>query len=376
MKERLQILSSDQRSVSEKSRKNIYGKEVFVPELAANILRDYSDRFRDYFRSLGYREEVPVNISSGIDPTVRFIGSHISVFKPYLEQNNTPDPGIFMVQGCIRTRNVPHIFNDNFFPKWGSYFPSFGVMVPPERLSGLFKDSLAFLEEVLEIKKEHLRIRVSASDADLMEVCQQLGLTNLLEVDTQPPTYYQHKIGMDGVRGRNLNIAVQNTKTEDFSDIGNIIVIENETKTLGVELAIGETTTIKELYGLDHVLDCHPVVGLENVPILFRRKLEDAILVSTTLFREGLRPNGSDNRGRLLRTYVRSISYLRAKIGISIEALSNLIASFEKREFSSTNNLVSAEIISYLVEFEGSLKSGKQLSDEEKIIASTHLQLR
>src|SRR5690606_30047069 len=128
----------------------------------------------------------------------------ISVFRPYVGQNNTPDPGIFLVQGCIRTRNAPHIFNDDFFPKWGSYFPSFGVMVPPDRLSGLFKDSLAFLEDVLEIKKQHLRIRVSTSDTDLVEVCQQLGLTGLLEVDTQPPTYYQHKIGMDGVRGRNL----------------------------------------------------------------------------------------------------------------------------------------------------------------------------
>lgn len=69
--------------------------------------------------------------------------------------------------------------------------------------------------------------------------------------------------------------------------------MENNKKRLGTEIARGTSTILKQLHGLDHVQDCTPVIGLETIENqAIRRKFEDAIITSTVLHREGLRPFG------------------------------------------------------------------------------------
>ena len=91
---------------------NVYGREKFLPEIAKEHVESLVTDFKEHYASLGYQEEPPVQISSGVDPTVRFIGSHISVFKPYLAEGIAPNPGLFMRQDCLRTRNADKLLDD------------------------------------------------------------------------------------------------------------------------------------------------------------------------------------------------------------------------------------------------------------------------
>ena len=225
--------------------RNVYDKEKFSPETAKDHVELLVADFKGYYSLLGYKEEPPVQISSGVDPTVRFIGSHVSVFKPYLGENNVPTPGIFMRQNCLRTRNADKLLDDDYFPNWGSYFPSIGAITPPERLDEACDETFNFFDKRLAISPENLLIRISSADTDLIDACKQHYGENNLEIDSRKPEYYRHNIGMEGVRGRNFNIALRNPNAEGFADIGNIILLEDAQKQLRInrEKATRNNTT-------------------------------------------------------------------------------------------------------------------------------------
>ncbi|HCP09045.1 MAG TPA: hypothetical protein DIT25_04600 [Candidatus Moranbacteria bacterium] len=336
----------------EKFKKNIYGNEKFPPEKAKEHLDALLAGFKEHFFSLGYHEETPVLITSGIDSSVRFIGSHISVFKPYLIQERIPNPGIFMRQNCLRTRNADKLLEDSFALGWGSYFTSLGAIAPAERLKETCVDTFNFFKKQLNISPENILIRINSSDDDLVEACRENLNDENLEFDKEKEEYYKHKIGVEGISGRSFNIALRNSDGKGFADVGNIILLSNNKKILGVELALGSSTILKELYGLDHVLDCSPVIGLENIDNNLRRKFEDAIITSVVLFNEGLRPFGKHNRNRILKQYLKALAYFKMKSGIDFEKLSEIITGFEKREFPDSEDRLSGLIIEIIKTYE------------------------
>lgn len=349
---------------------NIYGRERFLPERAREHVEGLVASFKDYYSTIGYSEEPPVNICSGIDPTVRFIGSHISVFKPYLVEDRVPDPGIFMRQNCVRTRNANRLLDDSYSPNWGSYFASIGALARPERLNEACQETFDFFESELEISPENILIRINSSDTDLLAACREHYDDDHLEIDGQKPEYYRHNIGLEGINGRNFNIALRNPDTDGFSDVGNIILLESKQKKLGVEIALGTSTILKQLYGLEHVQDCSPVIGLESLDKSIRRKFEDSIITSTVLYREGLRPIGQNNRNRILKQYVRSLSYFRGKTGMNIETLTGIMSSFERREFPDSVDPNAALIAEFVQVFENELFAKKDLTEDEQKIKS------
>jgi hypothetical protein len=365
---------SNETERQESAELNVYGHEKFMPEKAKEHVESLVSDFKSHYMGEDYQEIQSVPITSGIDPTVRFIGSHISVLKPYIEDGTTPSPGLFMQQDCLRTRNVDKLLDDGYLPNWGSYFSSIGAITPPERLDDACTTTFDFLEKKLLIKPENIVIRISSKDKDLLEACSHRYSADRMEIDTKNPEYYTHKIGVEGLRGRNFNIALKNPSTEGFSDIGNIIIFETDNKTMGVEIALGTSTILKQLYSLDHVQDCTPVMGLhvENEPI--RRKFEDAIISSTVLYREGLRPIGKHNRNRILKQYVRSLSYFRGKSGLSLDNLSKIIKDFENSEFPGSGTSSAEILVEFLGSFENELLYKKDLTeDEKKILDSLRL---
>lgn len=348
---------------------NIYGRTRFAPEQAREHVIEIKNEFKTFYSSLGYVEHPSVLISSGVDPTVRFIGSHISVFKPYLVNSTIPRPGYFIVQDCIRTKNLEHTFDDNYFPKWGSYFPSLGVIAQPEELKKICIETFKFFEERLRIPKDYIRIRINSTDVDFLEVCSGHYQASNIEVDSKPKQYYQHRIGMEEVKGHSFNIALRDVASDTFSDVGNIISLENARGPLGIEVALGSTIILKQLYDLDHVLDCNPVIGLHADNLNIKRKFEDTVVVSTILRREGLKPTAHDNRGRLLRSYMRSLSYFRTKTSVPLEDLFRILSNFESKEFPDSPKYACNDIIHYLRVFENDLIQKKDYSLEEKKIA-------
>jgi hypothetical protein len=344
--------------------KNIYGKSKFSPQEAKNHVDLLINDFKDHYSKLNYKEESPVLISSGIDPTVRFIGSHISVFKPFLIENNVPSPGVFMRQDCIRTKNISFLFDDSYLPMWGSFFSSIGALSSPNRLNEACEELFIFLNKILNISPENILIRINSSDDDLVNACSQYY--DIFEKDTMPNEYYRHKIGLENVHGRNCNIALKNPNDDNFSDIGNIIVLENGKKKIGIETALGSTVMLKQLYGLNHIQDCMPIIELQDINNeAIRRKFEDAIIVSINLFREGLKPFSKDSRSRILKQYVLSLSYFRAKSKISMENLLEIISNFENREFPNSIQHTSKILIDSVQQMETNLLNKEKLTESE-----------
>lgn len=327
----------------EEVRPNIYGKVRFLPEHARERVDSLASDFKDFFGVLGYKEIRPIEISSGFDDSVLFIGSHISVFKPYLTEDNLPEPGVYMCQDCLRVRNANKLLDDNYCPNLGSYFTSLGALASPERLNNTCFETFVFFEKVLGIDKSNIMIRVSSADEDLLDACGQYYGSDNLEIDTKDPSYYSHRIGMEGIHGRSFNIALQDNNLNGFSDVGNIIVLENDEKKIGVEIALGATTILKQLYDLDHVQDCNPVIGLEKIKNeSIRRKFEDAIATSVVLYNEGLRPFGKCNRNRILKKYVLSLGYFMTKSGMSFEDLEKVISDFTQRQLGPNSEVAYA----------------------------------
>jgi hypothetical protein len=347
-------------------------REKFLPENAKEHVERLIAQFRAHCNTIGYKEVEAVTISSGIDPTVRFIGSHISVLKPFLssESEITP-PGVFMTQGCLRTRNVDRLLDDSYYPKWGSYFMSLGLLSAPERLDLVCSEIRTLFFDSLLVDPKDFRIRISSTDEDLSLGVQHFFDSKCLDFDTMPNNYYRHQIGMPGLQGRNFNIALRDYNTDTFSDVGNVIILERDGHPLCIELALGVSTVLKQLYNLDHVLECTPVIGLELIndePL--RRKFEDAIITCQVLFSEGLRPLGQHNRNRILKRYLKSLSYFRCRASIDHEHLYRLIRGFEEQQLLvTTDSSVARTIVDYVKIYENELKLNPPVGRDDIKIA-------
>ncbi|MFC1632578.1 hypothetical protein ACFL1U_00335 [Patescibacteria group bacterium] len=366
----------DVQDLEKESKKNIYGNEKLLPEEARERVDSLIKGFKEYYIDKGYVEEPSVKISSGYDPTVRFIGSHISVFKPYLNERKVPDPGLCMHQDCLRTHNVDRLLDDEYQSQWGSYFPSIGTLASPERLNEAVGEVFELLEEQIKISSENILVRISSADSDLLEACRQNCSEDSLEIDSRAPYYYRHEIGIKEIQGRSFNIALKDPEGDDYSDIGNIILLESNKETLGIETALGVTTILKQLHGLDHVQDCNPVSELNGVENeIIRRKFEDAIITGTVLYGEGLRPFGQHNRNRILKKYMRALSYFRARSGLDVENIRQGIKGFEDREHLGKTGGVAEAMVEYIKAYERDLLINKVLTKDENKIREALQQL-
>lgn len=348
--------------------RNIYGNLKFPPEKAREHVQQFIYLFKQHFLELGYKEEKPLSISSDFDSSVVFIGSGISVLKPRLFKGRLPSPGYVIAQDCVRTHNVNKLLDDDYDPMWGSYFTNLLLVSPPGRLQSASNETFDFFEKGLDISSENMLIRINSSDKDLIEICTQRYGKNILEVDTKEPNYYTHKIGVEGVNGRSFNLALRRSGSDEFFDIGNFIIHDYKQKRFFTEIGFGVSTILKELYDLDHVQDCNPVVGLNIDNESLRRKFEDSIITCVVLFREGLRPFTRDNKDRILKQYLRAISYFRAKSDMNIANLTNVISDFEKQEFPESSLQITPVMIESLNTIEKDLIRKKKLSHTERMI--------
>ncbi|MDQ1344248.1 MAG: hypothetical protein QG650_968 [Patescibacteria group bacterium] len=106
-------------------------------------------------------------------------------------------------------------------------------------------------------------VRANSSDKDLMgslvEYVSATGRNFPIEYDSKPREYYQHKIGLEGIVGRNFNIALRNAATGAFNDVGNVIAIESDSRSYGTEIALGATVILQQTFGLSSMHELGPM---------------------------------------------------------------------------------------------------------------------
>lgn len=309
-------------------------------EFAATQVRVYIKellkKFRDYYLGLGYLEESPALITSGIDPTVRFVGSGISVLKHYISpfgKDLLPNPGVFVIQKSVRARNKPYLMDDTKIPNWGSLFNNIVWITNPDRLKEATEETFRFFFEVLHIPKNNLMIRVKSTDHDLWRYAEPY--VDIIEIDTKPDSYYTHKLGTNALNARSYNVALRGAGlgTETFEDIGNIILHENTNgeKQL-VEIGFGDSTILRSMRG-GHVIDWHLVPGLLKIKSPARIKMADELATCVELSREGLQPSSKDNSSKLFKAYLHGLLRHAAVFGFSLSELESIIDEYEKIEF-------------------------------------------
>jgi len=325
--------------------------------------------YKSAIEGAGYIPEPEVSLSGGCDPSVRFIGSHISVLKPYLFEGVPADKGIYMVQNCLRTRNASTLFHEQPNPTYGSFFTSLGGLAVPGSVNEVCSDVFDYIESELGVPRDEIRANIRSEDTDLVEACTESLSDSCLAYDTKSDEYYTHKIGINGVQGRNFNIALPSSADGTYEDVGNIIVINEGDKEVGVEIALGDTTILKQLKGLDHVLDAYDINLSDKIPSTMRDKFKDAAMTSTVLFQEGLRPSARDNRSRILRTYTKALTYYKLCYGLELEELDEILCDIAERCFSTEGD-VSADILGFVTEYEQNLSEDNLISKEDATVLS------
>ena len=245
-----------------------------------------------------------VKTSSGYDPSVRFIGSHISVMVPIMAHQQIPKGGAAMWQDCVRTRCLAEMLQTGeLSAAWGSYFVSIGALLPPGEYDQAALILFDFLIEQLALDPADVNVSFYAYDNALKKVVEDHFATCDINNSTEQKPF-RHKVGIESIKGKNINIAIRRDKGSAFEPIANLICYQDKGRPCGIELAVGTSTVAKVQYGLNHVLDTFPLPTLDETRNNRHLCLKDSAVTALHLLREGLKPTSSRNVNRLLRKYL------------------------------------------------------------------------
>jgi hypothetical protein len=328
-----------------------------------------TEQFTEQFQELGYQRHQPVDITSGIDPSVRLIGAPISVLKPYLGQELSLQDGIYIVQNCIRTHNLKNLFEIDEPQEYGSFFTGFGALTTTEQTELLFKATSELLAARLGIESEDTFISVRGDDKDLLSAAENNG-RYAVKPDVMEPSYYRHEYSLEGVYGRNTSYWVRNETTGEYEDIGNVIAIEGQEGSLGAEFAFGDTTLVKQLSGLSHVTDAYDLrlVG-SDAPHNVRIRFEDSVITSMALLAEGLKPGAQNNQTRILRTYMKGISLFRRLLDLDLQELGDKLDSYEEDKLPFNAKGVGEFVVNWTINYERITANDCASNREDSLIA-------
>lgn len=289
--------------------------------------------FDDFFNSKGYIRENNVKISSGIDSSVTFIGSGISVLKPILLGDSINEKtGNYVIQKSIRTHALKNIYSSTI-SAYNSFFEAYCVLVKFENLEKIIRDTIEFIRNVLKISYDDIAIKVNSMDHEFIEIVNLLDNKIDIFVDTEPLKYYRHKYGLEkeNIFGRNFNIAIK--VNDKFQDIGNIIIIESDDKKYGVELALGAEVILMIMNNLQTTLHASNIVRILELNEYRKIKYADCLIVVANLEKENIQNNKHRYPVYLYKKYLRALKYWEKELGLSAEDTRKLMSEYLKEEY-------------------------------------------
>jgi len=288
--------------------------------------------FHEHYRQSGVGRAGAVPVISGADPTTLFIGSAISVLKQHVLTRQIPGRGIALAQPAVRAHNARRLLEPGFRFEWGGTFTNIAVLAPHHDPKALLAASLSFFTDRLQVAPADLRIRATEHDQDLLGLSQSVGAHLVHEIDRQPLRYYRHTIGLPHVTGRNINIALR--IRDGFRDVGNFILFKDATDGYEfLEVGFGDTTILRSLHNLPHVLDCFPFpeAPKQESPEQerLRRLREDCAAVAVILWREGLRPSSKNASTKILGKYIRALHDSARRSGADLSEVTQAVSQYE-----------------------------------------------
>jgi len=316
-------------------------------------LRRIREQFINCFGDYGYRNEPPVKISSNVDPSTTYIGSGISTLKKYI-LSEIPRQGVIVDQPSMRFRELKKLFDSSYRSHYGAFFNNISLLTPNHDIEALCEQLHVYFTQYLEVSEEDLMVRVRSKDEELYEAAQ--GQFANLEADTRPDSYYRHTIGIDGYKGINFNIAIKNKSSGEFEDTGNLLSFEKDGEHKFLEIGLGDTVIHKPVMGYDHVLDCYQVKAPRALNRVQQLNYANSVIVSTVLFREGVKASNKNTQTQILRKYVKYLSMVKQQGLATYDDIGNSIAQFEQ-EYFGDNQTIKENIIATLSEKEETFKA-------------------
>lgn len=124
-----------------------------------------------------------------------------------------------------------------------------------------------------------------------------------------------------------------------FDDIGNFLAFTKNEKPSFFEIALGDTVISRAMNGHDHVLDCYGIAAPTNLSRNEQLNFINSIIVTTVLYREGMRASNSTNQGKILSRYLRYIFMLNESKGVSQQQIEVAIISFEISKYGESTKV-------------------------------------
>lgn len=293
--------------------------------------------FIQCFSEKGYKREKSVDISSGIDDSVTYIGSGISVLKPMLLNGQINEKGNFIKQKAIRTQSFKNINDPNTITEFTSFFDALCVLTNYGQLEDLVKDSFSFFQDYLHLKPEEIMLRINSEDKDLIRATERLDPRVKKEFDTKPTSYYKHKYGLDeqGIFGRNMNFAFKDKKSGKYLDVGNIIAIESCNKKYGAELALGVQPAVMRMYGIPTSLQASYIADVVDLDSPEKFKYAESLVVVANLNKEEIMKRAKKRYPVYqYKRYLKALKNWQEKLGISKVELMTQLESYVMMEYN------------------------------------------
>ncbi|MFZ5391342.1 MAG: hypothetical protein ACOZAJ_03660 [Patescibacteria group bacterium] len=318
--------------------------------------KEITDAFRFNMRELKYHELPPSSLIPREDKSVRYVGSATSIFKKHFINKSVPDRGYFIIQKCLRTRNLKSFFVDEVNPEWASYFTMLGAIVRPDKISSLLDGVLNTLFS-LHVSNERIMINVFFKDVDLINLISDKRYQGrfLVNIDNSENNLikYRHKYGMDNIYGRNFNLSIKDEDRQVFKDVGNIIVIETDGVSLAVEMGIGVSTLLARIFSLKNSIEASLVSKIIPFEYGLKSKFSDALSSIVAMFRSGVNP-GSKGREYLLKVYIIALVYLCDKVNVSFSKVKEYCDRYELEEYGNVTDIVD-RLLKYMLVYKNKI---------------------
>lgn len=295
--------------------------------MSVKSLTNIRTQFLQCFKDYGCIEEDASKISSGIDPTVIFVGSTTNSLKKYI-LNEIPVEGIVSDQPSMRFRETKYLFDKVYYPQYGAFFNELGVLTRHENSQGLCNQFHNYFTDYLNIDEKDLLVRINTEDKDLLKLAENTFQN--IEFNSMPEKYYRHVIGEKGYVGRNFNIAIKNESNQKFEDAGNFLSFEKDGKDNFLEIGLGDTVIQKAMKGYDHVLHCYDMDVPKNLIAIEALNYTNAVIVTSVLYNEGLCASNKSSQERLLSKYIRYLSLMKHEGKVTYDDIHGSVESFEK----------------------------------------------
>ncbi|MBR2289319.1 MAG: hypothetical protein IJ867_01530 [Clostridia bacterium] len=316
-------------------------KSNVVTDDNANTKSDYLDfveaKFVQCFRDKGFEEKKAVNITSQIDDTVDFIGSKISVMKPFVLNEDFGSFGRFIIQNSIKLKALKCIRIPEAH-KFGSYYKCMGTISKPD-IERMVCDTFDYFtsEQYLNIPFDNLCIKICSQDDDLMHAIKGVDKRVNLEIDKASIEHYRHKYGMEReqITGRDFNIGVKVEGTNKYFTCATFVLMESPYKKIGIDMGIGNCSLSMCKFNTASTVSSSRMADLVEIDSVQKEKFADALIATSIMFKEEVYDHPSNHFRKKYRQYLNALMFWNEQFKYSYEELADLIVSFLNREYKN-----------------------------------------